>query len=244
MSNKVNLSIVLPCYNPLPNWADTIIDSMQNIQEQLPQLAIQLIAVNDGSNKNIDPASIHKLKESISNFEYIDYEPNRGKGYALRQGIAKVNHDLCIYTDVDFPYTTDSFVALFRKLQEENLDVVVGIRDAEYYKHVPTIRKLISKTLRFFIRLLLRIKITDTQCGIKGFNKTGRQVFLDTQIDRYLFDLEFVFLSSHTPNLKIEPLPVTLNPNIVFSKVNFKILFSESKNFLKLVFKSFFYKKK
>lgn len=244
MYNKVNLSIVLPCYNPLANWADTILSSMKSIQEQLPQLDIQLIVVNDGSNKNIDAASIHKLKESIHNFEYIDYQPNRGKGYALRQGIAKVTNDLCIYTDIDFPYTTDSFVALFHQLYQESLDVVVGIRDAEYYKHVPTIRKWISKILRFFIRLFLRIKITDTQCGIKGFNKKGRQVFLSTQIDRYLFDLEFVFLSSHTPDLKIKALPVTLNPDIVFSKVNFKILFSESKNFLTLVFKSFFYKKK
>ncbi|MCP4439899.1 MAG: glycosyltransferase family 2 protein [Aureispira sp.] len=241
--DKVNLSIVLPCYNPLPDWADTILSSMQEIQQRLPYLVIQLIVVNDGSSKNIDVESVKKLENGIDDFLYINYEKNRGKGHALRQGIEQVSYDLCIYTDIDFPYTTDSFVAIFEKLYNESLDVVVGIKDAEYYKHVPTIRKWISKILRFFIKLLLRIKITDTQCGIKGFNQKGRKVFLETKIDRYLFDLEFVFSSSHTPSFGIESLPVALKPGVVFSKVNFKILFTESRSFLKLVFRSFFRKK-
>jgi glycosyltransferase involved in cell wall biosynthesis len=239
-TEPINLSIVLPLYNPLPNWSDTIVNSIRAIQERLPQLVLQLIVVNDGSNNTILESDIASLEPLVDDFQYIAYAQNRGKGYALRQGIAVVSHELCIYTDIDFPYTVDSFVALFEQLQTANWDVVVGIRDANYYKHVPAFRKFISKVLRFFIKLLLSIQITDTQCGIKGFNAKGKKLFLQTTIDRYLFDLEFVFLSSNDKEVEISSLPVTLRPEIVFSKINLRILLTESRSFLKLLFQSFF----
>lgn len=238
-TEPINLSIVLPLYNPLPNWSETIVDSIRAIRARLPQLVLQLIVVNDGSKTNILQSDIASIEPLVNDFEYISYIKNRGKGYALRRGIAAVRHDLCIYTDIDFPYTIDSFVALFEQLQTANWDVVVGIRDANYYQHVPAFRKFISKVLRFFIKLLLRIQITDTQCGIKGFNTKGRKVFLQTTIDRYLFDLEFVFLSSNNKGVAITSLPVTLRPEIVFSKINLKILLIESRSFLKLLFQYF-----
>ncbi|MFK7795929.1 MAG: glycosyltransferase [Aureispira sp.] len=239
-TEQVNLSIVLPLYNPLPDWSDTIIDSIRAIKERLPQLVLQLIIVNDGSKSIVLENDVLAIESLVNDFQYINYTQNRGKGYALRQGIAVVRHELCIYTDIDFPYTIDSFVALFERLQTANWDVVVGIRDANYYKQVPAFRKFISKILRFFIKLLLRIKITDTQCGIKGFNTKGRSIFLHTNIERYLFDLEFVFLSSNNKGVKITSIPVALRPEIVFSKINLRTLITESRSFLKLLFKSFF----
>lgn len=240
LREKVNLSIVLPCYNPLPNWSSTIVGAMQELQDVLPHVVFQLIIVNDGSTTAIAPEAVAAIEAAVEDFQYISYAENRGKGYALRQGMQAVRHELCIYTDIDFPYTTQSFLALFERLQNPDLDIVVGVRDAQYYEHVPAFRKFISKFLRFFIKLLLRIKITDTQCGIKGFNAAGRSTFLKTEIDRYLFDLEFVFLSSNASNLTIVSLPVTLKPEIVFSKVNMKILLTEGRSFLKLFFKSLF----
>ncbi|MGH1336937.1 MAG: glycosyltransferase [Aureispira sp.] len=238
-TENVNLSIVLPCYNPLPDWSNTIVVAMQELQQRLPHVVFQLIIVNDGSKTAIAPDDLKAIEAAVSDFQFITYEENRGKGYALRQGMAAVRYELCIYTDIDFPYTTDSFLALFERLQEPSLDVIVGVRDAQYYQHVPLFRKFISKILRFFIKLLLRIKITDTQCGIKGFNTAGRTIFSQTEIDRYLFDLEFVFLTSNNKRLTITSIPVTLKPEIIFSRVNLKILLTESRSFLKLFFKSF-----
>lgn len=237
---KVPISIILPCYNPLSNWTDTILDSIEEINNRLPYLEIELIVVNDGSTQNISESQVQKLKENISDFHYITYPSNKGKGYALREGVKFASQDLCIYTDIDFPYVTDSFVGIFEELHTNSLDLIVGVRDAKYYEHVPLVRKWISKLLRFFIRLFLRMKISDTQCGIKGFSKKGKEIFLKTTINRYLFDMEFIFLAFHTPKVKIAPFEVTLKSNIVFSKVNFKILFTEGFSFIKLIFKSIF----
>ena len=100
--------MVLPCYNPPSDWEKVVAQSVQSI-EKSGQIAIALIVVNDGSTKNVSDRSITYLKTELADFTYISYPQNRGKGYALRQGVSKVTTDLIIYTDIDFPYTEESF---------------------------------------------------------------------------------------------------------------------------------------
>ena len=64
--------------------------------------------------------------------------------------------------------------------------------------------------------------------------------FLKTTIDRYLFDLEFVFITAKAKKLQLKPVIVELRPGIIFSNMNFKILTQEGKSFFKIFVKSFF----
>ena len=70
-------------------------------------------------------------------------------------------------------------------------------------------------------------------------NQKGKDIFLQTSIDRYLFDLEFIFLSARN-KLNIKTVEVELRPEIVLSKMNWKILLQEFGNFLKIFAKSVF----
>lgn len=240
----MHLDIVLPCYNPLSDWAERIVRNMEAIQKALPDVVLHLYVVNDGSTQNIDAAQVQYLTQQLSNFQYITYPQNSGKGYALRQGIKETKHDLCIYTDIDFPYTLESFIRVYQTLVKDQHDVAVGRRASTYYEKVPTIRVWISKCLKWMIKNLLRIPITDTQCGLKGFNQSGKAIFLNTEIDRYLFDLEFIFLAAQQKGIRLTPVDVTLKPNIVFSTMNFKILWQEGRSFLRILLKSYFKIKK
>lgn len=228
------ISLVLPCYNPTGDWTETVINSIQSI-EKSSAIEVHLILVNDGSTKNVSEADFQNLKAGLPRIEIIDYQINRGKGYALRQGVAKAKTELIIYTDIDFPYTEDSFISIYEGLLE-GLDVVPGHRGDGYYENTPYFRKLISKFLRWNLKMFLNLPTDDTQCGIKGFNKKGAIVFLDTQIDRFLFDLEFIKLASKR-KLAIKTATVELKPGVVFSKVNIKILAREAVNFFKVLFR-------
>ena len=104
---------------------------------------------------------------------------------------------------------------------------------------MPPGRKFISKILRTGSKNILRLKISDTQCGLKGFNKKGKNIFLKTTIDRYLFDLEFIFLVSRQKEVSMIPVEIELRENIQFSSMRTGILLSEGFNFLKIFFKSF-----
>ena len=233
-----SLDIILPCYNPPQNWAENVIQVFSEIQSRLKEVNINLIIVNDGSS-TMDWNEIEKIKNTISQFVNISYEINKGKGYALREGIKTSNADICIYTDIDFPYTTNSFIKIWEVLKNNNTDIAIGVKDKNYYSHVPPGRKFISKILRAGTKNILRLKISDTQCGLKGFNKKGKNIFLKTTIDRYLFDLEFIFMVSRQKEVSMLPVEIELKENIQFSSMRTGILLSEGFNFMKIFFKSF-----
>lgn len=211
---------------------ERVSDVFKRIQLQFP--SAELIVVNDGSTKNFTEGE--EVLLAASGIRHVTYTENKGKGYALRQGVETAKGEYIIYTDIDFPYTHQSFLKVYEALKAGN-DVVIGIRGEEYYTHLPKSRVYISKFLRSLIRFFLRIPTDDTQCGLKGFNQKGKEVFLETTINRYLFDLEFVFLSARE-KLKMKTVEVELRPEVVLSKMNWKILLQEFGNFLKIFVRS------
>ncbi len=232
-----SLDIIIPCYNPAPGWNNKIINSYKEICSLSDIAHINLILVNDGSVKGLHTADVDNLKNSIPNLSYITYSTNRGKGYALRKGVKTSKSDFCIYTDIDFPYTSESFKKIWNALANENADIVAGIKNDDYYNNVPPLRKLISKLLQFSTHSILRIKITDTQCGLKGFNKKGRIIFLQTTINRYLFDLEFIYLASKNKNIYLMPVGIEIKEGIQFSSMKPGILIIEAFNFIRILFR-------
>lgn len=235
------LDLVLPCYNPQPGWAQTILAAVRQLCETIPEVDLRIILVNDGSQKGIADADIDALKQGLPHFLYLESNINRGKGNALRAGVAASRPDgICMFTDIDFPYTHESLLSLYHQLQSGQTDIAVGIKDASYYEHLPKLRIRISKFLRLLARMFLRISITDTQCGLKGFNENGKKIFLLTTIDRYLCDLEFIFLADRTPGMRMQATTVSLKEGVIFSKVNLRILLTEGFNFSKVAARSVF----
>ncbi len=236
MSLVPHLTIILPSYNPVSNWINTIRNSFDDVSSLG---LIEFIIVNDGSNKNFDHDELQSYLTSNSSIHFINYTVNRGKGYALREGVSQAKGKFIIYTDIDFPYTHKSLIEIYSALKDERADIAIGVRGEEYYTHLSKSRVRISKLLRWFIKIFLRIPTDDTQCGLKGMNQKGKAVFLQTTIDRYLFDLEFIFLCARK-KLTIKTVEVELRPEIVLSRMNWTILLQEFGNFLKIFAKSVF----
>lgn len=228
------LGLVLPCYNPPSGWEDVVIEKVKHL-ETLIGVPIHLTLVNDGSTERFTDEMTSKIEMAIDHFNLVSYAENRGKGFALRAGVEEVIQDKIIFTDIDFPYLDESFVAIYQTLMEGN-DVALGHRGKDYYDKTPWFRKIVSKTLRWFLKTFLRLPTDDSQCGIKGFNKKGATIFLETKIDRFLFDLEFIKLASKR-KLEIKTTNVQLKPDVVFSKVGMGIILREGLNFLKVLFR-------
>ena len=230
------LSVILPCYNPPAGWQNRIVEQFRAL-EKLIEAPLQLIVVNDGAAA-VTQVHADFLQKAIPSLIYIHYTQNRGKGYALRQGVAAATGQVILYTDIDFPYTLESLQEVYDAIVRDGHDVAIGVKNEAYYSHVPPFRKAISKSLKGMTRILLSLPVTDTQCGIKAFRKEVRQIFLGTRIDRYLFDLEFVRAAfRQKPAIKIKAIPVALHPGVAFRKMNPRILFSEVFNFISLLLK-------
>ena len=220
------LHLILPCFNPIKDWEIRVCQHLESLQSILSDISIEPILINDGSVMGVEK----------KHFDYIKDIENQGKGFAVREGFKLATAEFIIFTDIDFPYVEADFVRLFRKLQNEEIDILVGIRQADYYQQTPWYRAAISRLLKFFIGKFLKVKITDTQGGLKGFSQIGRQILLKTKINRYLFDLEVIKLASNTPGIKMEAMPVELRKDVQFASLSWVILKREFLNFVKIYF--------
>ncbi|MBI2730161.1 MAG: glycosyltransferase family 2 protein [Sphingobacteriales bacterium] len=236
MSNNSQLAIILPVFNPPARWDKLVLERYTEIKNSLPHKNVSITIVNDGSTSALYQNGINNLSLTIRDLSIINNKVNKGKGNALRTGVAATVAGFYILTDIDFPYTNESMLAVYEG-EKKGADVAMGTRDHLYYKNVSWYRAALSKMLRFFIRNLLKIPFDDTQCGLKGFNEKGKAVFLQTTINRYLFDLEFTMLAARNKNIKLVPLPVELRAGIRLSKMPLKILLQEAVNFIKLLFR-------
>ena len=236
MNTPKTLDIVLPCFNPRLGWEQILKDALANLKTRLPENALNaVILVNDGSTTGVSDAAIETLIAAHSEVKLIEYPKNRGKGYAVRTGVKSSEGELQIYTDIDIPYVEESIVRFYGLLADGKIDVVVASRGNSYYNSLSAFRRILSKSLRWLNGLLFGLKIKDTQGGLKGFNANGRDVFLKTKVNRYLFDLEFIQQASKT-NLRMQAVDVELKPDIILPSPSVMVLLKELNNFVRLLF--------
>jgi len=233
---SVSLDVIVPCYNPPADWESALVARFVEFRAAVSDLfdTVELTVVNDGSPRNATELNFNRLKNILPVAKVVSYAVNRGKGYALRQGVAASLADFQLVTDADFPYTIESMRRVAEVLRQQG-GIAAGNRDTAYYDRVPMFRRWLSKTLRWVLRNLLRQPVDDSQCGLKGFDQAGKALFLQTTIDRFLFDLEYLMLANG--RVEVTPVPVQLREGVVFSKVGMRVLATEGKNFLKLLMK-------
>jgi len=231
------ISIILPCYNPVEGWKQIVRDNYEKLNQEIGPA--ELIIVNDGSTKHFDDIEVKAFFAAYPYVNLISYDQNQGKGYALREGVKHARTELITYTDIDFPYTFESFLHIVTELKNPDCDLAVGIRNSAYYTHLPSGRTRISKFFRFFIRKFFRLPTDDTQCGLKGFKGIGKSVFLQTAINGYLFDLEFIFLASRQ-KAGIKTVEVELQADRQLSQMRWTVLLQEAGNFMKIFVQSIF----
>ena len=235
----MRLNIIVPCYNPAPGWEQSLVKRFQEFTAVLnrDELKPRLVVVNDGSTQQADSDTLGRLRTELPEVEVVSYRENRGKGYALRQGVGSVDGGFYLVTDTDFPYTYESMKKVVEQLLEKG-GIAAGNRDTRYYDNVPPFRRRLSKALRWVLRNVMRQPIDDSQCGLKAFDEEAKDIFVNTGIDRYLFDLEFLMKAKG--RVVVTPVPVELRTGVEFSKVGLGVLATEGRNFLWLLFRQVF----
>lgn len=240
MMNVVKIDVLLPCYKPNNGWEEIVLKRFSTLTTQFPTCSFGLIIVNDGSDEISFLDSIFQIKNVISEVKFVILNKNMGKGYALREGLKISDANIVMYTDIDWPYSDDSISRLLEEVVSKKCNISAGSRDDNYYTNYTSDRKLVSVGLRTLIKRFLKLKVSDTQCGLKAFDEKGKNIFLKTTINRFLFDLEFVFLASNDSNLNINPVKVELRDGVRFSRLKWRILTHEAFNFIKIIFKHIF----
>jgi hypothetical protein len=232
--------LIVPCFNPAPGWEKMFVYHLHKLKIELSKTnfpLFQVFLINDGSFKNFDSREINSVKKAAIPIRVIENGKNYGKGYSLRKGTELANSPYTVYTDLDFPFGTESIVEILMNL-EKGYDIVLGARSSfEYYRRATLGRRLMSKSLMLVNKHLLRLPFEDTQAGIKGFNQTGKNIFLSTTINRFLFDLEFVKIACSFPDIRIQSISVSNSESLLLSSFRFKTILIELINFIRILVK-------
>lgn len=231
ISGIKGLDIILPCCNPAPGWVYDLVEHHKAVRQLLPSVRLQLILVNDGSTRNFGAAEEAFLQQQIPGIHIVSYAVNKGKGYAIREGLRRATYDLQVCTDLDFPFGVEVVKEVFDSL-EQGIDIVAGERGSSYLALLPVKRRIVTRISRAINRFVLRMPLYDAQAGIKGFNAQGRAILERTKVDGFLYDSEFIYKAGRK-QLNIRAIPVHCRPGIRFSAFRLKLLWREMRNYLK-----------
>ena len=192
MERRTEISIILPLYNPHEGWKESLHQALANMDKLFIGVPYQIVIVNDGSTKNIDEDFLKRLAAKHKGLIYLAYPNNKGKGGAVRFGLAGVQSDYYIYSDFDFPFGYQAIREAYNILKANRIGLVIAKRDAHYYRILPFVRKVLSRSLQVMNYFLTGFKVVDTQAGLKGLNEEAKAVFLTTKTTSFIFEVEFI----------------------------------------------------
>lgn len=211
----MHLSVIIPAYNE----AKRIPGTLRSVHEYLSRQAYdyEVLVVNDGST---DATASVSTNLQIPNLKVIDNKENRGKAYAVQQGMLAATGDFRLFMDADNATTIDTLDRMIPLLADNQVIIAsIGIPGAKKIGHEPFYRRLLGKAGNLWIRIWATPGIHDTQRGFKLFTAQAVQaIFPKMKTFGWGFDVEILALARKF-GFKIKEVPIIWNndPN---SKVN------------------------
>lgn len=205
--SEIRLSLIIPAYNE----ERRIGENLALVEAYLDSLRqpCEIIVIDDGSeDRTLEIVREHA--QGSTDLRIITYTPNRGKGYAIRQGMFAARGHLVGFSDADLSAPIDELGKLISAI-EGGCGIAIGsraIRGAELLIHQPRYRELGGKLLNLAIRTLAVPGIHDTQCGFKLFKgDAAREIFSRCFLNGWAFDVEALYLARRL-GYRIAEIPV------------------------------------
>ena len=179
----LTLSVVMPVYNE----ARTIAAVIERVLKAPVDLPREIIVVDDASTDGT-----RQLLENMSPGEIrlVFHDVNRGKGAAIRTGVAHATGDIVLVQDADLEYDPRDYPLLLEPILEGHADVVFGNRfhggphRVLYFWHYAA-----NRGLTLLTNLLTGLNVTDMEVGYKVFRRDVLRRFTLTS-DRFGFEPE------------------------------------------------------
>lgn len=215
--HKVDLSIVIPCYNE----EDRIISSIASIVSFMNSFnpSYEIVVVDDGSKDS----SVALIKNYIATRDniYLIENPHKGKGFAVRTGVLMTEGKFVLMTDADLATPIDEIKRLLVWVENNNYDIAIASREGlgATRNDEPFIRHLMGRVFNLLIKIIVGLYYNDTQCGFKLFKGDeirdifGRLILFgdSAKIVKYpkvtAFDVEVLVIAKND-GLKVKEVPV------------------------------------
>lgn len=202
------VSVIIPAYKQ----EKTIVEDVTRIFETMSQTRwpFEIIVVVDGF---VDK-TFEKIKKLESpEIKVCGYENNKGKGYAIRYGMARALGDYIAFIDSGMDIDPNGISMLLEHMEWYDADIIVGSKRHPASKiDYPPIRRFYSWGYSKFVKILFGLKVTDTQSGIKVFKREVLEKVLPRLlVKQFAFDIEILAVSKYLGFDKIYEAPIKIN---------------------------------
>ena len=195
-----SLSIVLPLYNEekrLPKLFNQI-KKFSNKQKY----NMEFIFVDDGSIDKSFALLVKFKKESLKEIKIkiITYKRNKGKGYAIKTGVLSSKNEWVLTMDIDLSVSFNQINTwVSKKLIVKGNYIFFGSRVVKGSKTIAKKYRIFTGIIfNFLLRLIIKknfLKINDTQCGFKLYNKKIiKNIFKNIKEYGYIHDVEILII--------------------------------------------------
>ena len=190
---RIKQSIIIPAYNERHRIGATLESVCAYIaKERIGNGDFEVIVVCDGCHDGTEQAA--KAFAGRLPLRVVSYVCNRGKGYAVRRGVAVSSGRVVAFMDADGATPVCELGRLAEPIFRGRADIVVGSRrmaGAVVADDQPLFRRLIGRAFARHAQVVLGLKLRDTQCGFKVFDgDVARELFKGLLCDGFAFDLE------------------------------------------------------
>ena len=197
---KFSFSIIIPVYNEI-----NLIEKFVETSKTFNNLDVKYIFIDDGS---VDGTQkwLENLKNFIdnSNYELLLLKKNKGKGFAVRQGIEKIEgkYTICIDSDLEYdPYDALELLHIVEKSENKNIRALFGSRyiggKLQLRRHF--FNDIAVRLNTWIFNVLFNQSITDLHSGTKIIeNKLLKSLYLS--IDSFGHEID---ISSQIASQKI-----------------------------------------
>jgi glycosyltransferase involved in cell wall biosynthesis len=174
------LSVIMPCYNEAA--------TLPAILEQVRRVALEkeIIAVDDHSSDDTY-AILCAEAASDPSMIVVRHPTNRGKGAAVRSGLARATGEIVLVQDADLEYDPQDYYELVRPIAEGRVNVVFGSRFLGRHTGMYFWNALGNKGLTFLTNFLFNCWISDMETCYKVMRT---EIMRDLRLESNDFRLE------------------------------------------------------
>lgn len=208
LNTEEKLSVVMPAYNE----GENIYENLKEVSRIVSGFVMnyEIVAVNDGSTDDTK-IEIQRAAKEDAHIHLVSYKQNRGKGNAIKCGVVRATGDYIAFLDSDLDLPADQIEGYVTALVNDQADVVIGSKmhkDSEI--EYPLIRKIISVGYYCMLRTLFRLKVKDTQTGLKVFKAEAlKSVISLVKTKGFAYDIE-ILVALNCRGYRIMEMPVKL----------------------------------
>lgn len=224
------VSLIVPAYKQ----EETIGQNLKKIKNVLDKLRYptELICVIDGKVDNTF-ANAQKFAKKRPNIKVVGFDTNKGKGYAVRYGMAESKGDIIGFIDSGIDLNPNGLSMLLEHFEWYNADIIVGSKRHQASKvDYPWQRRVLSISYQALVWLLFGLKIRDTQVGMKFFKREVLEKVLPRLlVKRFAFDVEMLAVANYLGYKRIYEAPVDITlkfdgTSTITSQTFLKIVFA------------------